>query len=90
MGGCVGSTGGGMKAMRIMLILKQGIREMRQLLHPHAVIPLKIGKRRVEATVVSAVWSFFAVYTFAFVAIMLCLMGAGLVLLLRFLLLRPQ
>ena len=78
MGGCVGSTGGGMKAMRIMLILKQGIREMKQLLHPHAVIPLKIGKRRVEATVVSAVWSFFAVYTFAFVAIMLCLMGAGL------------
>ncbi len=67
-----------MKAMRIMLILKQGIREMKQLLHPHAVIPLKIGKRRVEAAVVSAVWSFFAVYTFAFVAIMLCLMGAGL------------
>ena len=43
MGGCVGSTGGGMKAMRIMLILKQGIREMKQLLHPQAVIPLKIG-----------------------------------------------
>jgi len=78
MGGCVGSTGGGMKAMRIMLILKQGIREMKQLLHPHAVIPLKIGKRRVEAAIISAVWSFFAVYTFAFVAIMLCLMGAGL------------
>ncbi len=77
-GGCVGSTGGGMKAMRIMLIIKQGIREMKQLLHPHAVIPLKVGKRRVEAAVVSAVWSFFAVYTFAFIAIMLCLMGAGL------------
>ncbi len=78
MGGCVGSTGGGMKAMRIMLIFKQGIREMRQLLHPHAVIPLKVGNRRVEATVVSAVWSFFAVYTLAFVTIMLCLMGAGM------------
>ena len=76
--------------MRIMLILNQGIREMKQLLHPHAVIPLKIGKRRVEATVVSAVWSFFAVYTFAFVAIMLCLMVPAWILLLRFLLLRPQ
>ncbi|MFV0275564.1 MAG: TrkH family potassium uptake protein [Parahaliea sp.] len=78
MGGCVGSTGGGMKAVRLMLIYKQGIRELKQLVHPQAVIPLKIGKRRVEATVVSAVWSFFAVYMFAFVTIMLLLMATGL------------
>ena len=78
MGGCVGSTGGGIKAMRLMLIYKQGIRELKQLLHPHAVIPLKVGNRRVEATVVSAVWSFFAVYTFAFIVIMVVLMATGL------------
>lgn len=78
MGGCVGSTGGGIKAMRLMLIYKQGLRELKQLLHPHAVIPLKVGNRRVEATVVSAVWSFFAVYTFAFIVIMLLLMATGL------------
>jgi trk system potassium uptake protein TrkH len=78
MGGCVGSTGGGIKAMRLMLIYKQGIRELKQLVHPHAVIPLKVGNRRVEATVVSAVWSFFAVYTFAFIVIMLVLMATGL------------
>ena len=78
MGGCVGSTGGGIKAMRLMLIYKQGIRELKQLVHPHAVIPLKVGNRRVEATVVSAVWSFFAVYTFAFIVIMLALMATGL------------
>jgi trk system potassium uptake protein TrkH len=78
MGGCVGSTGGGIKAMRLMLIYKQGIRELKQLLHPHAVIPLKVGNRRVEATVVSAVWSFFAVYTFSFIIIMLMLMATGL------------
>ena len=53
MGGCVGSTGGGMKAMRLMLIYKQGIRELKQLVHPNAVIPLKVGRRRVEASVVS-------------------------------------
>ena len=58
MGGCVGSTTGGMKAMRVMLIFKQGVREMKQLVHPQAVFPLKVGGRRVEATVVSAVWSF--------------------------------
>lgn len=78
MGGCAGSTGGGIKAMRLMLIYKQGIRELKQLVHPHAIIPLKVGNRRVEATIVSAVWSFFAVYTFAFIVIMLTLMATGL------------
>ena len=78
MGGCAGSTGGGIKAMRLMLIYKQGIRELKQLVHPHAVIPLKVGNRRVEATVVSAVWSFFAIYTFIFIVIMLVLMATGL------------
>jgi trk system potassium uptake protein TrkH len=78
MGGCVGSTGGGMKAMRLMLIYKQGARELKQLVHPNAVIPLKVGRTRVEATVVSAVWSFFAVYTTSFIIIMLLLMATGL------------
>ncbi len=78
MGGCVGSTGGGIKAMRMMLIYKQGIRELKQLVHPAAVIPLKVGKRRVEATVVSAVWSFLAVYMWVFIVIMLLLMATGL------------
>lgn len=78
MGGCVGSTAGGMKSVRLMLIAKQGIRELKQLVHPKAVIPLKIGRHRVEATVVSAVWSFFAVYMFVFVTMMLALLGTGL------------
>ncbi len=78
MGGCVGSTGGGIKAMRLMLIYKQGIRELKQLVHPQAIIPLKVGNRRVEASVVSAVWSFFAVYMFVFIVIMLLLMATGL------------
>ena len=78
MGGCAGSTGGGIKAMRMMLIYKQGIRELKQLVHPSAVIPLKVGKRRVEAKVVSAVWSFFAVYMAVFIVIMILLVGTGL------------
>jgi len=78
MGGCVGSTGGGIKAMRAMLIFKQGIRELRQLVHPNAVIPLKVGKRRVDAAVVSAVWSFFAVYMASMIVILWLLMATGL------------
>jgi trk system potassium uptake protein TrkH len=78
MGGCGGSTGGGMKAVRVMLMVKQGVRELSQLVHPNAVIPLKVGNRRVEAKVVSAVWSFFAVYMFAFIIILFLLMATGL------------
>lgn len=78
MGGCAGSTGGGIKAMRLMLIYKQGMRELRQLVHPQAVIPLKVGNRRVEAKVVSAVWSFFAVYTAVFMVLLIMLVATGL------------
>ena len=78
MGGCGGSTGGGMKAVRIMLMAKQGVRELSQLIHPNAIIPLKVGNRRVEAKVVSAVWSFFAVYMFAFIILLFLLMATGL------------
>lgn len=78
MGGCVGSTTGGIKAMRVMLIYKQGLRELKQLVHPQAVIPLKVGGRRVEATVVSAVWSFFAVYTSSYIILLLMLMLTGM------------
>ncbi len=78
MGGCAGSTGGGIKAMRLMLISKQGVRELKQLVHPSAVIPLKVGRRRVEAKVVSAVWSFLAVYLVAFVILMIAIVATGL------------
>ncbi len=77
-GGCAGSTGGGMKAVRVMLIGKQGLREMKQLIHPNAVIPLKVGQHRVEAKVVSAVWSFVAMYLISFVIITLIMMALGL------------
>jgi len=78
MGGCVGSTTGGIKAMRVMLIFKQGMRELKQLVHPQAIIPLKVGGRRVEATVVSAVWSFFAIYMTTFIVLMILLMLTGI------------
>lgn len=78
MGGCAGSTGGGMKTVRVMLVVKQGLRELSQLIHPNAVMPLKIGRRRVPAKVVSAVWSFMAVYMFSFTILLLLLMITGL------------
>ena len=77
-GGCAGSTGGGMKVIRILLLLRQGFREMRRLLHPNALIPLKLGDRIVPEQVISAVWGFFALYIFTFGFLGLLLMFIGL------------
>lgn len=77
-GGCAGSTTGGIKAIRIILVVKQGMRELRQLVHPNAVIPIKLKKRTVPDKVLSAVWSFIAVYLMVFILLFLALEATGL------------
>lgn len=78
MGGCAGSTAGGIKVMRVMLIIKQGAREIHRLIHPNAVMPVKVGNKPVSDRVVEAVWGFFAVYVLSFMMMMLILLGTGL------------
>ena len=77
-GGCAGSTGGGMKVIRWLLIFKQGHRELLRLLHPSAEIPVKIGGRAVSQRVIEAVWGFFAAYVVVFAFMMSALMFTGL------------
>ena len=78
MGGCAGSTGGGIKVIRILLLVKQGVRELQRLVHPSAQFAVKIGRKPVSDNVIEAVWGFFAAY-FAISAIMiLLLMASGL------------
>lgn len=77
-GGCSGSTGGGIKVIRILLLVKQGMRELQRLVHPNAQIAVKIGKKVMSEKVIEAVWGFFAAY-FAISALMiLLLMATGL------------
>ncbi len=78
MGGCAGSTAGGIKVIRVLLIWKQGVREIHRLIHPNAVIPIKVGEKTVGNRVVDAVWGFIAVFVFSFVFLSLCLMATGL------------
>ena len=61
-GGCAGSTSGGMKCMRIMLLFKQGYRELFRLIHPRGVRIVKIGDRLVKPEVLSGVWGFFVLF----------------------------
>jgi trk system potassium uptake protein TrkH len=77
-GGCAGSTGGGMKVIRILLILKQGYREIQRLVHPNAVIPVKLGNTPISDKVLEAVWGFFSVYLIVFVIMLIVLLGTGL------------
>lgn len=77
-GGCAGSTGGGMKVIRVLLIYKQGMREIMRLIHPNAIIPVKLGKRPVAERVLEAVWGFFALYILTYMVMMLALLATGL------------
>lgn len=77
-GGCAGSTGGGMKVIRVLLLIKQGQREVMRLIHPSAQVTVKVGQQPVKNSIIDAVWGFFAAYVALFVLMMLILMFNGL------------
>ncbi|GAB4183573.1 MAG: TrkH family potassium uptake protein [Calditrichia bacterium] len=72
-GGSAGSTGGGMKVIRIIVVIKQGFIELRKILHPNAVLQLRIGKKVVHKDIVSAVMGFFILYMALFTLISISL-----------------
>lgn len=77
MGGCAGSTGGGIKVIRCLLLTKQGLRELVRLVHPNAKVAVKIGSKAMDDRVIDAVWGFFSTYMAVFVFMLLALMAAG-------------
>lgn len=77
-GGCGGSTAGGMKVMRVMLLIKQGTQQVRSLIHPHALIPVRMGKRTVEPRLIQGIWGFFGLYVATFALLDLLMIHAGL------------
>ncbi len=77
-GGCAGSTGGGMKVIRVVMLMKQGAREILRLVHPSAMIPVKVGNKALSNRVVEAVWGFFSLYVVCFCVISLILVATGL------------
>ncbi|RME33771.1 MAG: potassium transporter [Gammaproteobacteria bacterium] len=76
-GGCAGSTAGGMKMIRVLLLYLQGKREVLRLIHPNAVLPVKLGGEAVPGRIVESVWGFFAAYVATFAVAMLALMALG-------------
>ncbi len=83
-GGCAGSTGGGIKVIRFLLLIKQGLREIKRLIHPRAHIPIRVGSKVIESRVFGAVWGFFALYVASFAVIYLALAFTGIELMTAF------
>ena len=77
-GGCAGSTGGGMKVIRVLLLFKQGVRELMRLVHPSAQFAVKLGKKPVDNRVIEAVWGFLSAYIAVFVGMLVLLVASGL------------
>ncbi len=65
-GGCAGSTGGGMKQIRILILVKNGWRELRKLTRPNLIAPLRIGDMSVEETKIANIASFFILFMLLF------------------------
>lgn len=78
MGGCAGSTAGGMKVMRIQMMYKQGRKEIVRLIHPNAVLSIKSGGQVISDRIISTVTAFFSMYILCFALTGFALSAVGL------------
>jgi trk system potassium uptake protein TrkH len=76
-GGCAGSTGGGIKFVRHILLFKNSVLELKRLIHPRAIIPVRFNKKPVDSEIISNVQAFFIFYIMIFIlsSIILSLFG---------------
>lgn len=78
LGGMAGSTGGGMKTMRVVLLVRHGYRELFRIVHPHAVTTVKLGNKAVPPDILSGIWGFFILYMGLFMTASLLMAAMGL------------
>lgn len=77
-GGCAGSTTGGLKVRRLAVMLKVGVRELRQLIHPHATLVLRAAGRPIDNDAMRAVAGFVALYLASLILFTIALASTGL------------
>lgn len=76
-GGCAGSTSGGIKVARVQMVVRQGLREIRQLVHPKGQFVVKLGGKRVSESVVISVAGFCTLYVLSYLVMTLALAASG-------------
>ena len=74
-GACARSTGGGIKVIRALILIRQGSSEITKLIHPNAVVTIKFGRKSLDPRVSESVWGFFAVYVATFLIILMFLLS---------------
>lgn len=77
-GGCAGSTAGGIKIIRFLILKKQGTREIKRLIHPNGYYVIKLGHNRLYSRALDAILGFFCIFIAVFILLLLTLMGLGL------------
>jgi trk system potassium uptake protein TrkH len=76
-GGCAGSTGGGIKVVRFLLFFKYARTQLHKLVHPRQIETIKLGKIKVPQDVMIAILSFFAIYLAVFLGASLIITALG-------------
>ena len=74
-GACAGSTGGGIKVIRALVLVRQGLGEITKLIHPNAVVSVKFGKKSLDPRVAESVWGFFSLYVAAFIVLLMFMLS---------------
>ncbi len=77
-GAMAGSTGGGIKIVRLILMVKHGYQQIFRIIHPHAVTTVKLDGQAVSTDVLGSIWGFFFLYMGLFVVASLVMAGLGL------------
>ncbi len=77
-GGATGSTAGGLKLLRIAVLIKQSIRELRRLTHLHVVVGVRFGRQRLGEHAIGSVWAFFFVFILCLAALTIALAFVGM------------
>ncbi|MBW1996348.1 MAG: TrkH family potassium uptake protein [Deltaproteobacteria bacterium] len=78
LGAMAGSTGGGIKTIRLVLLAKHAYQEVFRIIHPHAITTVKLGRKVVPPEVLSGIWGFFILYLVIFVISLLIMASLGL------------
>ncbi len=77
-GGCAGSTGGGIKIIRVLILIKIGINEIKKLIHPQAVFTIRVGNIVISREIAANISGFFLLYTLLSVLGILFMSALGL------------
>ncbi len=77
-GGCGGSTSGGIKVIRFLLLKRQATRELKKLIHPNGVFPIYLGEEQLPEKIIQGICGFVVIFMVLLILIILALLAAGM------------